>query len=59
MFPWCGLRFDTKTCEIMANYDRYSDDTLRLLFLLCRGIFVSFSQSVRTENIIVALLLVN
>lgn len=22
MFPWCGLRFDTQTCEVMANYSR-------------------------------------
>ncbi|CAM9515258.1 unnamed protein product [Ectocarpus fasciculatus] len=24
MFPWCGVRFDTRTCEVMANYSRYS-----------------------------------
>eukprot|EP00904_Undaria_pinnatifida_P007527 jgi/Undpi1/3904/HiC_scaffold_16.g07272.m1 len=24
MFPWCGLRFNTNTCEIMADYSRYS-----------------------------------
>ncbi|CAM9304167.1 unnamed protein product [Choristocarpus tenellus] len=23
LFPWCGLRFDTHTCEVLASYDRY------------------------------------
>ncbi|CAM9723132.1 unnamed protein product, partial [Scytosiphon promiscuus] len=28
MFPWCGLRFDTRTCEVMANYSRYSKSSV-------------------------------
>ncbi|CAM9377315.1 unnamed protein product, partial [Pylaiella littoralis] len=28
MFPWCGIRFDTRTCEVMANYSRYSKSSV-------------------------------
>eukprot|EP00752_Nemacystus_decipiens_P012225 g10838.t1 len=28
MFPWCGLRFDTATCEVMANYSRYTKSSV-------------------------------
>ncbi|CAM9620539.1 unnamed protein product [Discosporangium mesarthrocarpum] len=24
LFPWCGLRFNTNTCEVLSSYERYA-----------------------------------